>query len=33
MLRDAQTCEKLRGADNADALFALLTHTESIRAA
>ncbi|MFN8925431.1 MAG: PTS IIA-like nitrogen regulatory protein PtsN [Rhodospirillales bacterium] len=33
MLRDAQTCEKLRGADTADALFARLTHTESIRAA
>jgi PTS system nitrogen regulatory IIA component len=33
MLRDAPTCEKLRGADNADALFALLTQTESIRAA
>jgi PTS system nitrogen regulatory IIA component len=33
LLRDAQTCEKLRGADNADAIFALLTHTESIRAA
>lgn len=33
MLRDGQTCEKLRGADNADAIFALLTHTESSRAA
>ncbi len=33
MLRDAQTCEKLRGADNADAIFALLTQTESSRAA
>jgi PTS system nitrogen regulatory IIA component len=33
MLRDSQTCEKLRGADNADAIFALLTHTENIRAA
>lgn len=33
LLRDAQTCEKLRGADNADAIFALLTHTENSRAA
>ncbi|HVC56624.1 MAG TPA: PTS IIA-like nitrogen regulatory protein PtsN [Stellaceae bacterium] len=30
LLRDATTCQKLRGTDNADALYALLTdHTES----
>ena len=33
MLRDGQVCDKLRGADNADAIFALLTHTETSRAA
>ncbi len=30
LLRDATTCQKLRGTDNADALYAMLTaHTES----
>lgn len=33
LLRDAALCEKLRGADSADAIYALLTHQESSRAA
>ena len=33
LLRDKGMCEKLRGTDNADALFALLTETASSRAA
>ncbi|MDJ0894988.1 MAG: PTS IIA-like nitrogen regulatory protein PtsN [Alphaproteobacteria bacterium] len=33
LLRDRGICEKLRGCDNADALFALLTETEASHAA
>lgn len=33
LLRDQSMCAKLRGADTADALFALLTETEKTRAA
>ncbi|HZH26359.1 MAG TPA: PTS IIA-like nitrogen regulatory protein PtsN [Azospirillaceae bacterium] len=33
LLRDTHMCEKLRGADSADAIYALLTNTESSRAA
>lgn len=32
-LRDRDTCEKLRGSDSADALYALLTDTTAITAA
>lgn len=32
-LRDQETCEKLRGSDSADALYALLTETLTISAA
>lgn len=32
-LRDAATCEKLRGSESADALYALLTDTTAINAA
>ena len=33
LLRDAATCEKLRGTDNGDALYALLTESTEHRAA
>jgi len=33
LLRDRVTCEKLRGSDNADALYALLTHSAASHAA
>jgi PTS system nitrogen regulatory IIA component len=33
LLRDRQMCEKLRGAENADALYALLTETQTSHAA
>ena len=33
LLRDPVLCDKLRGADTADALYALLTHTEASHAA
>jgi PTS system nitrogen regulatory IIA component len=33
LLRDGSLCEKLRGADSADAIYALLTHQEASRAA
>jgi PTS system nitrogen regulatory IIA component len=33
LLRDRQTCEKLRGADTADALYALLTGSRASHAA
>ncbi|TWB22757.1 phosphotransferase IIA-like nitrogen-regulatory protein PtsN [Nitrospirillum viridazoti] len=33
MLRNPLFCEKLRGADTADAIYALLTHTEASNAA
>ncbi|MDA1090914.1 MAG: PTS IIA-like nitrogen regulatory protein PtsN [Proteobacteria bacterium] len=33
LLRDQHVCEKLRGTDNAEALFAILTETEEDRAA
>jgi len=33
LLRDAATCEKLRGTDNADALYALLTDRSETQAA
>jgi len=33
LLRDKATCEKLRGSDNADALYALLTETATSHAA
>ena len=32
-LRDSETCEKLRGSDSADALYALLSETMTISAA
>ena len=32
-LRDAETCEKLRGSESADALYALLSETTTISAA
>jgi PTS system nitrogen regulatory IIA component len=32
-LRDSETCEKLRGSDSADALYALLSETMNISAA
>lgn len=33
LLRDGSMCEKLRGSDNADAIYALLTQTEASHAA
>jgi len=33
LLRDRKTCEKLRGTDSDDALFALLTETSTNAAA
>ncbi|WP_207482201.1 PTS IIA-like nitrogen regulatory protein PtsN [Arenibaculum pallidiluteum] len=33
LLRDASMCERLRGADSADAIYALLTHQETSNAA
>jgi len=33
LLRDKSTCEKLRGTDNADALYALLTDRTASHAA
>lgn len=30
MLRDAQICAKLRGSDNADAIYAILTQNDSV---
>jgi len=33
LLRDPALCDKLRGADTADALYALLTHSEASHAA
>jgi PTS system nitrogen regulatory IIA component len=33
LLRDGSMCEKLRGCDNADAIYALLTQTEASHAA
>ena len=33
LLRDKKTCEKLRGSDSAEALYALLTETAATRAA
>ena len=33
LLRDQNVCDKLRGTDNAEALFAILTETEEDRAA
>jgi PTS system nitrogen regulatory IIA component len=33
LLRDAAMCEKLRGSDNAEALYALLTESQASRAA
>jgi PTS system nitrogen regulatory IIA component len=33
LLRDAAMCEKLRGSDSADAIYALLTQTEASHAA
>jgi PTS system nitrogen regulatory IIA component len=33
LLRDGSMCERLRGADSADALYALLTHQETSNAA
>ncbi len=33
LLRDASMCEKLRGSDNADAIYALLTQSEASHAA
>ncbi|HYD31752.1 MAG TPA: PTS IIA-like nitrogen regulatory protein PtsN [Azospirillaceae bacterium] len=33
LLRDQSMCEKLRGCDNADAIYALLTQTEASHAA
>ncbi|MDR3518294.1 MAG: PTS IIA-like nitrogen regulatory protein PtsN [Azospirillaceae bacterium] len=33
LLRDTSMCEKLRGSDNADAIYALLTQTEASHAA
>ena len=33
LLRDKSVCEKLRGTDNADALYALLTESPASRAA
>ncbi len=33
LLRDKSVCEKLRGTDNADALYALLTESQASRAA
>jgi PTS system nitrogen regulatory IIA component len=32
LLRDSSMCEKLRGSDNADAIYALLTQTETSHA-
>jgi PTS system nitrogen regulatory IIA component len=33
LLRDQNVCDKLRGTDNAEALFAILTESEEDRAA
>jgi len=33
LLRDKTTCEKLRGSDNAEAIYALLTESQASRAA
>ena len=33
LLRDKAVCDKLRGTDNAEALFAILTESEEDRAA
>ncbi|MBF0560853.1 MAG: PTS IIA-like nitrogen regulatory protein PtsN [Alphaproteobacteria bacterium] len=33
LLRDKTVCEKLRGTDNAEALYALLTQSQAVRAA